>query len=307
MKRSFAFIIGTIAGGFPAYGQTAQFSALQFFPATVESSARVITTQSIGGQVVTGRPFSAGEERHSLQVLGDGTRIETDEKNRLFRDEQGRTRIEHADGTVSITDPVGRFRAELDPKTRTVSRINMAPALAQQDLSKLRDELSVAEKTYSSESPSVKELRRKIAEQELRLTTETVYVQGRGRGASPAGVDSDIPRRVTFYSTPAEGQLTLRVSTGNNGAVESLPDQNVNGAMARGTRTTETIPAGKIGNNRPIKVVNERWFSDDLKLLIKSTSSDPRFGDTTYQLTNVTQISPDPSLFQIPADYTARK
>ena len=81
----------------------------------------------------------------------------------------------------------------------------------------------------------------------------------------------------------------------------------VNGALAQGTRTTETIPVGKIGNDRPIGIVHERWVSNDLQMMVKSTSSDPRFGDTTYQLTNIVQSAPDPSLFQIPADYTIRK
>ena len=101
--------------------------------------------------------------------------------------------------------------------------------------------------------------------------------------------------------------MVLRVEPGNNAAVDSLAAQMVNGALAQGTRTTETIPAGKIGNDRPISVVNERWYSNDLQMLVKSTSSDPRFGDTTYQLTGIVQASPDASLFQLPADYTIRK
>src|SRR6185437_15299939 len=56
--------------------------------------------ESIGSKIVSGRPFSAVEERHSLQVLGNGTRIESKEENRLFRDDQGRTRIEHAGGNI---------------------------------------------------------------------------------------------------------------------------------------------------------------------------------------------------------------
>jgi hypothetical protein len=97
------------------------------------------------------------------------------------------------------------------------------------------------------------------------------------------------------------------VNQGDNGSVESLTTQMVNGAMAEGTRTTETIPVGKIGNDRVISIVNERWVSNDLRMVVKSTSSDPRFGDTTYQLLNIVQTSPDPSLFQIPADYSPRK
>jgi hypothetical protein len=85
---------------------------------------------------------------------------------------------------------------------------------------------------------------------------------------------------------------------------EELAPQFLNGVYAKGARVTTTIPAGTIGNDHDLKVVNERWYSDDLKLLLKSSNSDPRFGVTTYELTDISQSLPDPVLFQIPADYT---
>jgi len=85
---------------------------------------------------------------------------------------------------------------------------------------------------------------------------------------------------------------------------EDLAPQFLNGVYAKGARVTTTIPAGTIGNDHDLKVINERWYSDDLKLLLKSSNSDPRFGVTTYELTDISQVSPDPALFQIPADYT---
>ena len=62
---------------------------------------------------------------------------------------------------------------------------------------------------------------------------------------------------------------------------------------------------GTFGNDREVKVVNETWYPDDLQIMVKSSNSDPRFGVTTYELTDILQGSPDPSLFTIPADYTA--
>jgi len=84
---------------------------------------------------------------------------------------------------------------------------------------------------------------------------------------------------------------------------ENLGIQSINGVTAEGTRTTMTIPAGQIGNDKAIQVISERWFSTDLQMLVRSSNSDPRFGETTYNLTNISQAAPDPSLFQIPADY----
>ena len=86
-------------------------------------------------------------------------------------------------------------------------------------------------------------------------------------------------------------------------AVESLGTQFMEGIAVEGTRTTTTIPAGQIGNEQPISVVSERWYSPDLKALVMSRQSDPRFGETTYRLTNLTRAEPSPELFEIPKDF----
>jgi hypothetical protein len=88
---------------------------------------------------------------------------------------------------------------------------------------------------------------------------------------------------------------------------ETLPMQTINGVQATGTRITRTIPAGQIGNAQPIQVVTERWDSPDLKIPVMEKRIDPMHGTTITQFTNITRAEPDPSLFQIPADYTVTK
>jgi hypothetical protein len=94
-----------------------------------------------------------------------------------------------------------------------------------------------------------------------------------------------------------------------SGAVkkEDLGTQTINGVAAQGTRYTRTIPAGQIGNDKPINIVNERWYSADLQVVVKSTRTDPRFGSTTYTLTNVQRQEPAATLFAVPSDYTVRQ
>ena len=84
---------------------------------------------------------------------------------------------------------------------------------------------------------------------------------------------------------------------------EDLGFQMQNGVMAQGTRVTRTILAGTIGNNRDIQVVNEQWYSKDLQMMVKTVNSDPRYGTTTYEMTNISQAAPDGGLFMIPAGY----
>jgi hypothetical protein len=85
---------------------------------------------------------------------------------------------------------------------------------------------------------------------------------------------------------------------------DNLGVQTVNGVLAAGTRSTQTIPAGAIGNAQPIQVVREAWISQDLKVPVMIKASDPRFGETVMQLTNIVRSDPDPSLFQVPAGFS---
>ena len=84
---------------------------------------------------------------------------------------------------------------------------------------------------------------------------------------------------------------------------EELGMKTVNGLQTQGTRVTHTIPAGKIGNEKPIEVVTERWYSTDLQLPLATTHTDPMMGTMTTNLTNIARTAPDASLFQVPSDY----
>jgi hypothetical protein len=85
---------------------------------------------------------------------------------------------------------------------------------------------------------------------------------------------------------------------------EDLGTKTVNGLPAEGVRVTRTIAAGSIGNDKPIDVVTERWYSTDLQIAVMTIHSDPMMGTVTTKLTNVTRGDPDASLFQVPSDYT---
>jgi len=94
-----------------------------------------------------------------------------------------------------------------------------------------------------------------------------------------------------------------------SGAVkkDTLGTQTINGVAAEGTRITRTIAAGQIGNDKPLQVVFERWYSPDLQVVLKSTRTDPRFGTTTYTLSNIQRTEPAANLFTVPADYTVQQ
>jgi len=88
---------------------------------------------------------------------------------------------------------------------------------------------------------------------------------------------------------------------------ESLGTQTIEGVAAEGKRVTRSIPAGAIGNERPLETTSEVWYSPDLQVVVMSKHSDPRFGDTTYRLTDIKRAEPDRSLFAVPSGYTLKQ
>jgi hypothetical protein len=64
-----------------------------------------------------------------------------------------------------------------------------------------------------------------------------------------------------------------------------------------------TWAVGSQGNDRPFQVVNETWFSPDLKEMVLSKSIDPRSGENTTKLNNISRNEPSANLFIPPADY----
>jgi Spy/CpxP family protein refolding chaperone len=123
---------------------------------------------------------------------------------------------------------------------------------------------------------------------------------------TPPGDKAGTPEAAQAFQQKMEARMQLEEASG---AVkkDSLGTQSINGINAEGTRITRTIAAGQIGNDKAIQIVFERWYSPDLQIVVKSTRSDPRFGTTTYSLTNVQRVEPAASLFTVPSDYTTEQ
>ena len=84
---------------------------------------------------------------------------------------------------------------------------------------------------------------------------------------------------------------------------ETLPSQVIEGLSCDGERITRTIPAGTIGNEKPLEIVSETWTSPELHVMVMRKRSDPRSGETLYRLTDIKRGEPDPALFQVPNNY----
>jgi hypothetical protein len=226
----------------------------------------------------TGKPFSAMATTQTMQTYLDGTHVSQTATMLQYRDAEGRVRTETSEPgnsssepakSIMIRDPVAGVAYRLDPARKTAVKLTMVvvpPGPAAGGGGGRRG----------------------------------------GRGDSAPGSNSDATAQaLQRLQQLAEAQQQLAEAARNNpnNIVEDLGMTSVNGVPARGTRNTTVVPPGAIGNDREFRSVTESWFSPDLNLLIKSVSTDPRFGTTTYELTNISRQPPDPSLFHVPADY----
>ena len=88
---------------------------------------------------------------------------------------------------------------------------------------------------------------------------------------------------------------------------DSLGKQNIEGVECDGTRETMTIPAGEMGNELPINITTESWYSPELQVTVLRKFNDPRYGEDVYRLTNINRSEPSKDLFAVPSDYTVKE
>ncbi len=105
------------------------------------------------------------------------------------------------------------------------------------------------------------------------------------------------------FSAAPESRREMRAGANPSVKTETLGAATIEGLPAQGIRTTVTIAAGAIGNEAPIQVVTERWYSSDLQMAVLIRRSDPRSVETVSRLTNVSRSEPSPALFQVPPDF----
>jgi hypothetical protein len=271
IAANLAFCAGAFAQNAPPSdpGPNAMFyqSAVVGPPGGVAGAQVFLSGEFPGSEkVVTGAPYSATVTTEMTQVLGDGNRIDNKTTASLARDSQGRTRREETMGMVGPWQVNG-------PK-----------------LVFINDPTSQTNYVLDSNKQTA-----------MVLKHAGLNVTGGPMGAS------------TSISAIADGGIKMVVQGKGPGGdqqdeakTESLGTQVMEGVVVEGKRVTRTIPAGQIGNTQPIEITSEVWTSPDLQVVVMSKHSDPRFGETTYQLTGIQRAEPDHSLFEIPPGYTVK-
>lgn len=84
---------------------------------------------------------------------------------------------------------------------------------------------------------------------------------------------------------------------------EAIGTDTMEGLPVRGTRVTQTFATGALGNDRPLTIVTEFWFSPELRINLLTKRSDPRHGVQTVRVTELVREEPDAALFAIGDEY----
>ncbi len=256
---------------------------------------------NVFGKVVKGAPYSATATTETIQTLSDGNQIIRKNESKLYRDSEGRTRIDQRLETIGkwtpngephlmilINDPVAGVSYSLDPRKHTAHKNvygqpKQAPPGAAQDKVFMINDKIVTQAEFEA-----------MAEKKRRAQEELLATRSK-----------EAPNDPGFKMKPGMPQAG-KMDAGQR-KTESLGTQTIEGVTAEGTRSTLTIPAGEIGNTLPIEVVDETWYSPELQINVMTRHRDPRSGETTYRLTNINRSEPDRSLFELPSDYTIRE
>jgi len=256
---------------------------------------------SVMGTTVKGAPYSAVEVTENNQMLADGTRIHNESQINVYRDGEGRVRRETPD-QITIMDPVAGTTYFLDPKSQTVHKGSLDMA---------------SNFVFSRNVTGTGGVSTSI---EVRTDNGDTSVMFDGKPVDPSTIAQmkmhgelgpetaatgvvPPPRLKVTTGSPGGGALFYRKIETRAGQSESLGKQNFEGVESEGTRTTSTLPAGAIGNDRPIQTVSERWYSPELQTVMMTKHTDPRSGEETFRLTNVSRGEPSPDLFQVPPTY----
>jgi hypothetical protein len=265
-----------------------------------------IASENFDGKLVKGAPYSAEAVTESVQTLADGNRIVNKMTSQVYRDSEGRTRREvtlkglggvgtgeEPLQTIFINDPVAGVTYSLDTRTHLAHK-SMPMSFQVTSRSGVPGETQRFE--IRSGGPGVR----------TAVTTNVVVA------APPqAGTRVVPPGDMEHFNLRTEGAsgfvFRTKANSNANEVKEQLGKQMVEGVEAEGTRTTVTIPAGEIGNERAIEIVSERWYSPELQTVVMTKHSDPRSGETTYKLTNINRTEPAKSLFEVPPGFTVKE
>ena len=250
---------------------------------------------------VKGAPYSAEATTESVQVLADGNRIINKTSNKSYRDSEGRTRVEITPSPAGawmpdmkqfsvtmIDDPVSGDHITLNNNNKQATRFSVKNATHV-------GAMNVAGE--AGKGGKVQTFTTMVTTTSSDSATAVPVPMPMPMHMAGAQPNAFFVNREVRAGTFSSADMKADVKT------ESLGKQVIEGVECTGTKETTTVPAGVVGNERALETVTEHWYSPDLQQEVLTKTTDPRFGETTYRLTNIIRSEQPRSLFEVPSDY----
>ena len=226
------------------------------------------------------QPYTAQFKTTTVLTLANGTTITRESKTTQAMDSQGR-RLTVTIGTAPEQRAAGSFYHVIDPVARTNTSWRVPGKTATVTLMPLLRPGEAGSNCFA-----------------IALSRGTSAPPGeRPDGAGDAAVGGGVGSGIASNS-PVQPRRSTSEAT-----QEDLGEQTIEGVVARGTRTTRTIPAGATGNDAPLVTTTEVWNAVSLGLVVREVRDDPREGKTTKELLELSQNEPGPAIFQPPEGY----
>jgi hypothetical protein len=319
MKLLVGTFIVAVSCGFAAAQQERKKPDVVYTPVQPAQAGQVDKPAKVMAELAAARsaqggvrnaPFSADEINESVQTLADGNRIVRNTTGKIYRNSAGRVRRDAPGGTggmlgstysvapaVTILDSAAGFRYQLDNNLKIAqqSLLQVTPDV------RVNLELAEAQRAVAVVDRAKAEIERAKAGEVLRDELARTPMPMPAPVVAPMPPVALIAGDTGQVVSGAMSATTIHPTSHSKyeTRTEDLGVQSIEGVEAKGTRTTTIIPANAIGNERPIEIVYERWYSEELKMIVYSKRSDPRSGEQTYRLTNINRSEPDPALFSV--------
>lgn len=254
-------------------------AALVFVPsiARAQGDLSVPCTDQAGGVLSYGvgssktGPFTATARSTFEQHLYDGNIIHTEVIIRQARDSAGRVREERQEGCAMGLD------GQMHP------RINIS----------INDPTAKENISWTVGDP--------LSPKVVRIMHYSPLAVPRTNPATSTAEDQQLAaERLRLAQLQAQSQR-------NETSTEQLGTRSFLGYETTGIRITQTIPAGKEGNQLPLVIVTENWRSRSLGFTLYGVRYDPRRGKSTFEYTELVPGEPDASLFVPPPDYKVQE
>jgi hypothetical protein len=230
-------------------------------------------------KLVQGAPFSATLTVEITQSDADGTNRTRTATSLIFRDAEGRTRRDR----MTVQTSAGAPSADQQPQNGTIND-------------------PVAGFTYRLEHGARLYRRSAFRPWSASGSHEPAVVMAPSlNSAAPRSNSQSLPLPMTSDTRQTLKKSAIVASSEINN--ESLGEREVAGVKAEGTRISTSIPAGAQGNEQPMEIVIERWYSPALQTTVLIKRSDPRVGEIVYRLSEIKRGEPSSILFVLPSGY----